>query len=114
MRKGVNKGKLPIGLDAPNSIDFRIHHCGGCCFMIGEDMYGTGACPFKFAEIVHCDDEACMKRLDKDKVRHSAAVLAQYKRCVHNEDVRPRPEGHEIDEAIEVVTRYINVITKKL
>lgn len=114
MKRDVNKGKLPMGLDAPNSIDFRIHHCGGCCFLIGEDHYGLGGCPFKFGEVVHCDDEACEKRLDRDKVRHSAAILAQYKRCVYNGDLRPRPEAHEIDEAIDVITRFTNVISKTI
>lgn len=92
--------------------------CGGCAFMLYEDTYGYGSCPFDFGELKHCDMDACQNRIDRDEVRHSAAILAQYKRNVHtpaskSDNVR-RPVDSEIDEAIDIVTRYVNVITKRV
>lgn len=91
--------------------------CGCCAFLIGEDMYGYGSCPFDFGELKHCEMAACQNHINKDKVRHSAAILAQYKRNVHtpaiNLDNIRRPKDSEIDEAIDIITRYVNVITKK-
>lgn len=91
--------------------------CGGCAFLMGEDHYGYGSCPFDFGELKHCDMDACQNHIDKDKVRHSAAILGRFKRAVHNWDkkvVSIRPKESEIDEAIDIVTRYVNVITKKV
>ena len=95
-----------------------IKHCGGCAFLIGEDMYGYGSCPFDFGELKHCEMAACQNHIDRDKVRHSAAVLAQFKRFsnvpIRDWDKFCRPKDGEIDEAIDTITRYVNVITKKV
>ena len=95
-----------------------IKHCGGCAFLIGEDMYGYGSCPFDFGELKHCEMAACQNHIDRDKVRHSAAVLAQFKRFsnvpIRDWDKFCRPKDGEIDEAIDTITRYVNVITKNL
>ena len=90
--------------------------CGSCAYLIGEDIYGYGSCPLKFAELVMCSDDACEKHVEKDKVRKAAAILKQFKRAVHlpQEVVKNRPKEEEIDEAIDIVARYVNVITKKL
>ena len=95
--------------------------CGCCAFLIGEDMYGYGSCPFDFGELKHCEMAACQNHINKDKVRHSAAVLAQLKRYTtqtylekNNCALIYMPKGEEIDEAIDVITRYVNVITKKV
>lgn len=91
--------------------------CGGCAFMLYEDTYGYGSCPFDFGELKHCDMDACQHHIDRDKVRHSAVILARFKRAVHNWDekvVSIRPKESEIDEAIDIVTRYVNVITKEV
>lgn len=89
-----------------------IKHCGGCAFLIGEDMYGYGSCPFDFGELKHCEMTACQNHINKGKVRHSAAVLAQFKRYAENGG-RKSPKPKEIKEAIDTITRYVNVITKK-
>lgn len=99
-------------------------HCGGCAFLIGEDIHGYGSCPFDFGELKHCDMDACQNRIDRDEVRHSAAILAQYKRYVHaahGKDYNVRQpkmadfdSDKSIDEAIDIITRYVNVITKKV
>lgn len=92
--------------------------CGGCAFLLYEDSYGYGSCPFDFGELKHCDMDACQNRIDRDEIRHSMAILAQYKRNVHTPDSKldnvRRPKDSEIDEAIDIVTRYVNVITKRV
>ena len=98
--------------------------CGCCAFLIGEDMYGYGSCPFDFGELKHCEMAACQNHINKDKVRQSAAILAQYKRYVHaahGKDYNVRQpkmadfdSDKSIDEAIDTITRYVNVITKKV
>lgn len=92
-------------------------HCGSCAYLVGEDIYGYGSCPLKFAELVMCSDDACEKHVEKDKVRKAAAILKQFKRAAHDPMMlrtKNRPKEEEIDEAIDIVARYVNVITKKL
>lgn len=98
--------------------------CGSCAFMLYEDTYGYGSCPFDFGELKHCDMNACQHHIERDKVRHSAAVLAQYRRfqraltidigknCIPG--VLVPMDGNDISDAIETIVRYINVITKKI
>ena len=92
--------------------------CGGCAFMLYEDTYGYGSCPFDFGELKHCEMAACQNYINKDKVRHSAAILAQYKRVCHvpykDWNKLYRPIDKEIDEAIDTITRYVNVVTKRV
>lgn len=96
--------------------------CGNCCWLCNEDVFGNGFCANnRFWKSVHCDDESCGKYISKDKVRHSAAILAQLKRYT-TQTYREKnicaliymPRGEEIDEAIDTITRYVNVITKKV
>ena len=90
--------------------------CGGCAFLLYEDAYGYGSCPYDSGELRHCGMNACQNHIERDKVRHSAAVLAQFKRVVFvpcGENVG-LPKEREVNEAIDVITRYINVITKKI
>ncbi len=90
--------------------------CGGCAFLLYEDAYGYGSCPYDLGELKHCDMNACQNHIERDKVRHSAAVLAQFKRVVFvpcGENVG-LPKEREVNEAIDVITRYVNVITKKI
>jgi hypothetical protein len=94
--------------------------CGHCAFMTGEDHYGYGMCVRcreKFGECIHCDDDACEKVLDKDELRHATAVLAQYRRFVRTLKKRTAgiskpPSDRDVCDAIEKVTRYINVLTR--
>ena len=89
--------------------------CGSCCWMMCEDHYGWGGCAHRFGDIVSCDNPACKNHLDRKKVRHSAAILAQYKRCVHDDlEIKKKPRPYQIDEAIDIVARYINVISKTI
>lgn len=120
MLKEKKEKELPVDLMVKKQIakellSIKVPTCGGCCWMIGEDHYGYGGCAHQFGEFVFCDDTACGKHLDKQKVRHSAAVLAQYKRCVHDDiEIKKRPRSYQIDEAIDIVARYINVISKTI
>jgi hypothetical protein len=95
------------------------NNCGSCCWFYGELTDGWGQCMRQdICDSMHCTDLCTTdKYISKEKVRHSAAVLARFKRAVHNWDekvVNIRPKESEIDEAIEIVARYINVITKKV
>lgn len=93
-------------------------HCGGCAFLIGEDMYGYGSCPFDFGELKHCEMVACQNHINKDKVRHSAAVLAQFKRNanvpIRDWDKVVKPKDDDLDDAIDTIVRYVNIITKRV
>ena len=98
--------------------------CGNCCWLCDEDVFGNGFCVNnRFWKSVHCDDNFCGKYISKDKVRHSAAVLAQYRRFQRAltldrgnsiSGVLVPFDGDKISEAIEIITRYVNVITKKV
>lgn len=98
--------------------------CGGCAFLLYEDAYGYGSCPYDLGELKHCDMNACQNQIDRDKVRHSASVLGQYRRFQRaltidmNENCIPGVlvpmDGNDISDAIETIVRYINVITKKV
>lgn len=115
-------GKQPLGIPFPYTefcSEFDKKCCGNCCWLCDEDVFGDGFCANnRFWKSVHCDDDFCGKYISKDKVRHSAAVLAQYKRNAHapayNFEKISKPKAAEIDEAIDVITRYVNVITKKV
>lgn len=98
------------------------HRCGECCWMGFEATDGTGFCVKKgemgaiWGLHTDCRFLACDKFIDRDEVRHSAAVLLLYKRAVNNpllmEEMQNRFSNEEIDRAIEVVTKYVNVLTK--
>lgn len=97
--------------------------CGGCAFMLYEDTYGYGSCPFDFGELKHCDMKACQHHIDRDEIRHSMAILAQYRRFIRAitldrgnsiPGVAVPLNCDKISDAIEKVTRYVNVITKKV
>lgn len=96
------------------------NNCGSCCWFYGELTDGWGQCMRQdICDSMHCTDLCTTdKYISKDKVRHSAAILAQYKRNIHtpaiNLDNVRRPKDSEIDEAIDTITRYVNVITKKV
>jgi len=81
------------------------NYCGSCCYMLGEDLYGFGICPHRFAELVNCEDKACHRFISTDEVRRSAAMLLR----------STKHEGYteEINEAISVIARYVNVMTKQ-
>lgn len=98
-------------------------YCGGCAFLISEDAYGHGSCPYDFGRFKHCEDKSCKNHISKKKVRHSAAILAQYRRFQRAltldrgnsiPGVLVPFDGDKISDAIEIITRYVNVITKKV
>ena len=48
-------------------------YCGNCCWFYAEDTYGLGICPFRFGDVVHCEDkcknnEFISKKEQKDKI----------------------------------------------
>lgn len=100
-----------------------IKQCGSCCWFYGELTDGWGQCMRQdICDSMHCTDLCTTdKHISKDKVRHSAAVLAQLKRYTTQTHLEKNncaliymPRGEEIDEAIDTITRYVNVITKKV
>ena len=115
-------GRQPLGIPSPDTefcSEFEKKCCGNCCWLCNEDAFGNGFCANnRFWKSVRCDDDLCGKYISKDKVRHSAAVLAQFKRFsnvpIRDWDKFCRPKDGEIDEAIDTITRYVNVITKKV
>lgn len=94
--------------------------CGSCCWFYGELTDGWGQCMRQdICDSMHCSDLCTTdKYISKEKLRHSAAVLAQFKRFsnvpIRDWDKFCRPKDGEIDEAIDTITRYVNVITKKV
>ena len=91
--------------------------CGSCCWFYGELTDGWGQCMRQdICDSMHCTDLCTTdKYVSKGKLRHSAAILAQFKRYAENGGrISPKPKPKEIKESIDIVTRYVNVITKKL
>ena len=100
--------------------------CGSCCWFYGELTDGWGQCMRQdICDSMHCSDLCTTdKYISKEKLRRSAAILAQYKRYVHaahGKDYNVRQpkmadfdSDKSIDEAIDIITRYVNVITKKV
>ena len=94
--------------------------CGSCCWFYGELTDGWGQCMRQdICDSMHCSDLCTTdKYISKEKLRHSAAILAQYKRVCHvpykDWDKLYRPIDKEIDEAIDTITRYVNVVTKRV
>ena len=99
--------------------------CGSCCWFYGELTDGWGQCMRQdICDSMHCSDLCTTyKYISKEKLRHSAAVLAQYRRFQRAltldrgnsiSGVLVPFDGDKISEAIEIITRYVNVITKKV
>ena len=86
--------------------------CGECCWFYGEDTWGYGSCPFRFAELQRCSDK-CMitdKYVSKEDMRHYMAVLLQanrYRRDQNVPSIYKMPDPKEIGKAIDFCINYI-------
>ena len=88
--------------------------CGECCWFYGEDTYGYGCCPFRFAEVKDCEQpcEVPLKFVSKAQMRHHQAVLLQLTR--HEEDPinHLSPWYEEKEDAIRFAYRYMKVLSE--
>ena len=90
-------------------------YCGECCWLYGEDTYGYGTCPFRFAELQRCSDKCPIAEyyVSKKDMRHYMAVLLQFNRYRRdNERIYRCPNPTEIGEAIDFAVRYIKVFSE--
>lgn len=92
-------------------------YCGGCCWFYGEDTYGYGACPFRFAELQRCSDKCPIpeKYVSRKEMRHNMAVLLQanrYRRDDNVPSIYRMPDPKEVGEAIDFSVRYMKVISE--
>ena len=89
-------------------------YCGECCWFYGEDPFGYGSCPYRFAELQRCGDKCPIteKYVSKDEMRHHEAVLLKayrYKR--RGEPFSRMPDQEEFGKAIEFAYRFIKVFS---
>lgn len=92
-------------------------YCGECCWFYGEDTYGYGFCPFRFADMHECGQkcEVPEKYVSRKEMRHHMAVLLQDRRCMHDCNVRAlrKPvDSIERGKAIEFAYKYMKVFSK--
>ena len=90
--------------------------CGKCCWFFGEDTYGFGNCPFKFADVRKCDEhcEAGEHFVSKKQMRHYQAVLLQANRYRRDDNVPAiykMPNPKELGEAIDFAVKYIKIFS---
>lgn len=90
--------------------------CGLCAWFYGEDTYGYGCCPFKFADVRQCDQpcEAGEHFVSKKQMRHHQAVLLQanrYRRDQHVPAIYRMPNPTELGEAIDFAGEFIKVFS---
>ena len=90
--------------------------CGDCCWFYGEDTYGCGVCPYRFAELKKCGQkcEVPLKYVSKKEMRHHMAVLLQYHRWLKDWITVKRicPDKIELEEAAEFAYEYMKVFNK--
>ena len=89
--------------------------CGLCCWFYGEDTYGCGVCPFRFAELKECGQkcEVPLKYVSKKEMRHHMAVLLQYHRWLKDWIAVKRicPDKIELEDAAEFAYEYMKVFS---
>ena len=87
--------------------------CGNCCWFYAEDTYGMGICPFRFGDVVHCEDKCKNnEHVSRKEMRHHMAVLLQlnrYRRDTHFPGIYRTPKPSEVSRAIEFSVRYMKV-----
>ena len=69
--------------------EINARYCGECAWFYGEDTYGYGSCPFKFADVRKCDQ------------RRDQHVPAIYR----------MPNPTELGEAIDFAGKFIKVFS---
>lgn len=90
-------------------------YCGNCCWFYGEDTFGYGSCPYRFAELQMCSDKCPIteKYVSKDEMRHYQAVLLKayrYKR--RGSPLSRMPDQEELGKAIYFAYRFIKVFSE--
>lgn len=90
--------------------------CGSCCWLMGEDSYGYGTCPFRFAVLKRCDEECSVpeKYVSRRMMRHYLAVLLQanrYRRDGHVPAWHRMPQPTELGKAIDFAYLYIKTMS---
>ena len=87
--------------------------CGECCWFYGEDTYGYGFCPFRFAETHECGQrcDVPLKYVSKKEMRHHMAVLLQYHRADESMNYR-FPSGDALEDAVVFAYRYMKVFSE--
>lgn len=91
--------------------------CGVCCWFYGEDTYGYGGCPFKFADLRQCDQpcEAGEHFVSKKQMRHYMAVLLQanrYRRDPNVPAIHRMPRPTELGKAIDFAVKYMKIFSE--
>ena len=92
-------------------------YCGECCWFYGEDPFGYGSCPFRFAELQRCSDKCPIteKYVSKDDMRHYQAVLLQanrYRRDDNVPSIYRMPDPKELGKAIDFAYDFIKVFSE--
>lgn len=92
-------------------------YCGNCCWFFGEDTYGNGFCPFRFAEVQRCSDKCPIteKYVSKEQMRHYQAVLLQanrYRRDQNVPSIYRMPDPKELGRAIDFAYEYMKVFSE--
>lgn len=91
--------------------------CGECCWFYGEDTYGCGVCPFRFAELQECSRkcDVPLKYVSKAQMRHYMAVLIQanrYRRDDNVPSIYTMPNPKELGRAIDFAYEYMKVFSE--
>lgn len=92
-------------------------YCGECCWFYGEDTYGYGFCPFRFADMHECGQKCDVpeKYVSRKEMRHHMAVLLQRLRVQEDdsgysfEPKRKWPFG--VFDAIRFAYKYMKVFS---
>ena len=89
-------------------------YCGECCWFYGEDTWGYGSCPFRFAELQQCSDKCPIteKYVSKEDMRHYQAVLLQANRYRRDSSIYRMPDPKELGKAIDFAYRFIKVFSE--
>lgn len=91
--------------------------CGNCCWFYGEDTYGYGSCPFRFAELQGCSEKCPIteKYVSKEQMRHYQAVLLQanrYRRDDNVPSIYRMPNPKELGKAIDFAYNFIKIFSE--
>lgn len=91
-------------------------YCGNCCWFYGEDTYGYGSCPFRFADMHECGQQCDIPTnfVSNAQMRHYQAVLLQANRYRRDDNVPAiyrMPDPKELGRAIDFAFKFIKVFS---
>lgn len=88
-------------------------YCGECCWFYGEDTWGYGSYPYRFAELQRCSDKCPIteKYVSKEDMRHYMAVLLQANRYRCVPSIYRMPDPKELGKAIDFAYNYIKIFS---